>query len=142
MFATVSRLRSFRFALRPKTGGEWHSGRRSCQICTEFESDPFCTLGYTVFEASCGSQALTLLDQHLEINLLLSDVIMPGMNGRQLVAHAVRVSPGLRVILTTGFEEERSDQGDREVLRKPFSLSELAKRVRRELDGLEVDQQA
>jgi PAS domain S-box-containing protein len=95
--------------------------------------------GYAVLAASSGEQALALLDQHPDVDLLFSDVIMPGgMNGLQLVERALAKRPDLPVLLTTGYMDEIPGKGARnsplEVLPKPYQHTALLQRVRASLE--------
>jgi CheY-like chemotaxis protein len=83
-------------------------------------------LGYRVLEADGGAAALRLVQAGTSIDLLISDVALPGgMNGRQ-VAEAVRGRhPGLPVILITGYSAGESIT-EMEVIRKPFAPAVLA----------------
>jgi CheY-like chemotaxis protein len=89
-------------------------------------------LGHTVLEASSASQALQLLQSAPDIDMMVTDQIMPHMTGLQL-ADAVRaIRPGLPVILATGFADlpPGADPG-LERLAKPFTQAELAQAVAR-----------
>lgn len=98
------------------------------------------TKGYTVLEASDGDGALeTLVADDHSIALLITDVVMPGMDGRQLVEAARRRRPSLRVLFTSGYTDDavlhhgvRRDEVA--FLEKPFRTRQLAGRVRRLLD--------
>jgi PAS domain S-box-containing protein len=97
-------------------------------------------LGYRVAEASSGKAALTVLDGAPNLDLLLTDVVMPGeYNGRELAEEALRRRPGLRVLYMTGYSRDaimrhgRLDPGVH-LLGKPFSMEELAAKVRSRLD--------
>jgi PAS domain S-box-containing protein len=96
-------------------------------------------LKFNVLEASSAEMALRLLDRHPEINLLFTDVGLPGANGRELVDTALRRRPGLKVLFTTGYarnaivHQGRLDAGV-ELLTKPFTRAQLAVRVREVLD--------
>ena len=91
--------------------------------------------------ATDGRQALELLDGGDKVDLLFSDLIMPGgMNGVMLAREARRRQPRLKVLLTTGYAEaslERTDAGgsEFEIINKPYRRMELARRVRAVLDG-------
>ena len=74
------------------------------------------------------------------VDLLLTDVVMPGMNGRELAARIAERQPGLRVLFTSGYGEEViARHGVLEtgvlLLQKPFALSRLASLVREALAG-------
>ena len=100
-------------------------------------------LGYRVVAAGSGSEALQrfeALDVAARPALLFSDVIMPGgINGFMLARKLRAQMPKLKVLLTTGFAGEaqggEATSGEFEVLRKPYKLDELARRVRMVLDG-------
>jgi len=90
--------------------------------------------GYTVFGASDGADALKLLNANPAIQLLISDVVMPGMNGRQLQEKAHKLRPDLKAIFMSGYPEELiSEQGvmphEITFLEKPFETSALYKMV-------------
>jgi len=97
-------------------------------------------LGYAVIEADRASSALDVLDQK-KVDLLFTDVVMPGgMNGRQLSDEAVRRSPGLKVLFTTGYTRNaivhhgRLDAGVN-MIGKPFTFEGLGSKIRALLDG-------
>jgi len=60
-------------------------------------------LGYSILSANGPVQALSLLDKHPNIVLLMTDVVMPGMDGRKLAEEALRRRPDLKVLFTTGY---------------------------------------
>ncbi len=98
-------------------------------------------LGYKTLHAADGRAALAIFETGKDIDLLFSDMIMPGdLNGVELGREAKRRRPQIKVLLTTGYAEaslERTDAGGREfdVLSKPYGRSELARKVRVILDG-------
>ena len=98
-------------------------------------------LGYKVAEASNGEMALDVLKKARRLDLLLTDVVMPGaLNGRELAEEAVRRRPGLKVLFMTGYSRDvmlRQGRVDpaMPVISKPFSLDELAAKVRSRLDA-------
>jgi CheY-like chemotaxis protein len=94
-----------------------------------------------VLEAANGADALTILDRETDIDLLLTDVVMPGgINGRELADEATRRRPALKVLFTTGYTRNaivhhgRLDPGIH-LIGKPFSFQELAAKVRARLDA-------
>jgi len=92
-------------------------------------------LGYTVHPAADARTALPLLESSLRIDLLVTDVGLPGMNGRQLAEVARQHRPGLKVLFMTGYAEKAAErQGFLEpgmdLIAKPFTLDALANRVR------------
>ncbi|KQM28842.1 hypothetical protein ASE57_03010 [Sphingomonas sp. Leaf11] len=97
-------------------------------------------LGYAVLHASNGPEALALLEQGVRVTLLFTDVVMPGMTGRELADRALAMRPGLRVLYTTGYTRNAVvhngvlDPGTR-LLPKPFGVDELARKVREALDA-------
>ena len=98
-------------------------------------------LGYQVRVAVNGDQALTMLEQDDAIDLLFTDVIMPGkLNGPALVREALRLRPGLKVLYTSGYTENaivhhgRLDEGVL-LLSKPYRRLDLAYKVREALEN-------
>jgi CheY-like chemotaxis protein len=95
-------------------------------------------LGYTVRHAGTGEEALKLLEQMGGVTLLFTDVVMPGMSGRQLADAARHAHPELRVLYTTGYTQNAIvhngtlDQ-DAELISKPFTVDQLARKVRKVL---------
>ena len=96
-------------------------------------------LGYGVVEASGPRQALRMLDEGQQVTLLFTDVVMPDMSGRQLADRARVKRPNLKVLYTTGYTRNAIvhngmlDPGTN-LLTKPFSIEELAAKVRKILD--------
>jgi PAS domain S-box-containing protein len=99
------------------------------------------TQGYKILEAEDGAAALQIVDGHKGvIDLLLTDVIMPGMNGRELAVHITKLLPEVRVLYMSGYTENAvGHDGTLDVginlLQKPFSLPALKDRVREVLDS-------
>jgi signal transduction histidine kinase/CheY-like chemotaxis protein len=105
-----------------------------------FTSNSLRELGYQVLEASDASTALELLESDARIDLLFTDLGLPGqLNGKHLGEHARKHRPTLRVLITTGYagdaliHEGRLEPGVK-LLSKPFSCTELGSRVRKLLD--------
>ncbi len=95
--------------------------------------------GYKVLEASNGTQALKLCrHRHEPIDLLLADLVMPGMSGRQVALKLRSCCPGLRVLYTSGYDQpaERDEPGGVVLFRKPFTSDALLQKVREVLDQL------
>jgi two-component system cell cycle sensor histidine kinase/response regulator CckA len=95
--------------------------------------------GYTVIEAGNAEEALDMLaDGNLSVDVFVTDVIMPGMDGPTWVREALKVRPNTRVVFVSGYAEE-SFGGARDLipnsvfLPKPFSLTELTATVQRQL---------
>jgi PAS domain S-box-containing protein len=97
--------------------------------------------GYNVLKASGGEEALRICrTARKPIDLLLTDMVMPGMGGRELAERMMRTSPGLKVILMSGYTEDGVVQWGTviqgmEFLQKPFSVDTLARKVRKVLDA-------
>ncbi len=95
--------------------------------------------GYTVLEADCAEAALkTLEDESLAVDVFVTDVIMPGMDGPTWVAEALRARPGVRVVFVSGYAEDSVSEHQARIpnsvfLPKPFSLAELTETVSRQL---------
>jgi signal transduction histidine kinase len=91
-------------------------------------------LEYTVLEASGGVAGLEILDAHPEIALLMTDVVMPGMDGRQLATAATERRPDLRVLFTTGYTRNAIVHHgvldpDVSMIGKPYTLEALSQKV-------------
>jgi CheY-like chemotaxis protein len=85
--------------------------------------------GFEVFEAADGAEALDLLKAHPGIELLVSDIKMPRMDGYALVEAGLAFRPELKVLLMTGYSQEPPPSiqkiPDLQILRKPFNLERL-----------------
>ena len=94
-----------------------------------------------MLEARDGEDALEVLARYDgPVDLLLSDVVMPGLNGRDLAARVAESGRGIRVLYMSGYTDDealqRSFEGEEAVLlRKPFTRDTLLHRVRAALDG-------
>jgi CheY-like chemotaxis protein len=95
--------------------------------------------GYRVLTAPGGAEALALAKTRHDLDLLFTDVVMPGMSGVQLAAKVAKIHPGLPVIFASGYSEEGFLHGAGEdrfpYLPKPFTSNELLAQVREVLDG-------
>ena len=95
--------------------------------------------GYTVIEAASAEEALDILeDDKLHIDIFVSDVIMPGMNGPTWVKKARERRPDTKVIFVSGYAEDAFDDGDISIadaafLPKPFSLNDLTQAVKEQI---------
>ena len=93
-------------------------------------------LGYETIEADCGKAALELLDSGKAVDLLLTDVVMPGgIDGRQLATEAAKLRPELRIVLMSGFSEapakpDQAAEAPEFLLRKPYRRHDLAQTLR------------
>jgi PAS domain S-box-containing protein len=97
-------------------------------------------LGYRVLEANCGAQALALIDERQDIDLLFTDMIMPGgMTGAELARQALRQNPTLKVLFTSGYTDtvildKEMLLSSEKILSKPYLRHQLAQKVREVLD--------
>jgi CheY-like chemotaxis protein len=97
--------------------------------------------GYTVLEAARGDEALRLAEGYAgSIDLLLSDVVMPGMGGGQLAGAILALRPNLKILLVSGYSGDALNRHGgvtpgMTLLLKPFTVSALAVKVREALDG-------
>ena len=97
--------------------------------------------GFTVLEADSAEEALkTLEDDSLEVDIFVSDVIMPGMDGPSWVAQALKMRPGVKVVFVSGYAEDSISEHQARIpnsvfLPKPFSLTELTATVARQLEA-------
>jgi two-component system cell cycle sensor histidine kinase/response regulator CckA len=91
--------------------------------------------GYTVITADSGEDALEVIGRGEEIDLLISDVVMPGMDGPAMVEEARKQRPGLKVLFMSGYAEEQLRDsigvGNAHFLPKPFSVQDLAEAAKR-----------
>ena len=86
-------------------------------------------LGYRVLAADGGEAALEILRGGADVNALVTDYAMPGMNGAVLVCEARRLVPGLAVLVVTGYASKPDGIGHVAVLLKPFKPDDLASRL-------------
>jgi len=106
-----------------------------------FIAKVLCRRGYRVIEAADGDQAIDTAHGHAGvIHLLVTDLVMPGMTGRELARFMTHERPGLRVLFISGYSEERVEQRGSEsvseaFLQKPFTPVALARQVRQVLDA-------
>ena len=96
--------------------------------------------GYSVIEAASGEEAVKICETHAgKIDLILSDVIMARMTGHELAKEAVRIRPGLKVLLMSGYADEITrnqiaKQGFK-FIAKPFTSNGLGLKVREALEN-------
>jgi len=105
-----------------------------------FASRTLTRLGYKTYEAKDAAEAMSLLQQHEDIDLLFSDIVMPGdTDGRKLAHVAAKTWPDIGVLLTTGMEPsnvaDTESADDIPLLQKPYSSEELAWTIRAILDA-------
>jgi signal transduction histidine kinase/CheY-like chemotaxis protein len=106
---------------------------------SEYAASALKELGYRVLMASDGDQAMRMLADETRIDLLFTDVVLPGMNGRQLARKAAERRADLVVLFTTGYtrnaivHQGRLD-ADVRLVNKPYTQQELARKIRALLD--------
>ena len=134
-------------ALKPAAGpAQGGAGRRVLLVEDEapvraFAARALRLRGYAVEEAGDAAAALDLLeDPDLPVDLIVTDVMMPGMDGPTWVRRALRDRPDLRTVFMSGYSEDalsdrRAAVPNSTFLPKPFSLSELTSTVQRALEG-------
>ncbi len=99
--------------------------------------------GHEVIEATSGAQALQLLgERDGKVDLILTDVVMPGMSGRELSDHVARSYADVSVLYMSGYTadkilDERIEQRNARLVQKPFTYDTLAKAVQAALQGAE-----
>jgi PAS domain S-box-containing protein len=92
-------------------------------------------LGYQAYEAEDAKAALPLLESDLRVDLLVTDVGLPGMNGRQLAEIARQHRPGLKVLFMTGYAQKAAErqgflEDGMDMVAKPFAIELLASKIR------------
>ncbi|MFN3451304.1 MAG: response regulator, partial [Sphingorhabdus sp.] len=111
---------------------EFHVRQMSCESLRE--------LGYTVIEAANGEEALDIMTKRNDIKMLFTDIVMPGINGRELADKTREFAPDLPILFTTGYTRDtmfHDGMVDRGIvlLSKPFTIEQLAHKIRQVLDG-------
>ena len=97
-------------------------------------------LGYKVLHATDGAHAINVAKEYKDpIHLLMTDVVMPGMNGRQLAEQLIASHPEMKILYTSGYTDDAIGhhgviEGDLNFIAKPYSLHDLAIRIRQMLD--------
>ncbi len=109
-------------------------------LVRDYAREQLTSLGYEVIEATNGHDALAVVNQRDDIDLLFTDVVMPGgMNGKQLADKVQQIRPDMKVLYTSGYTQNaivhhgRLDAGV-ELLAKPYHRHELARRIRKVLN--------
>ena len=106
----------------------------------QYASEILRDLNYQILEARDSETALRLLDADKKFDLLLTDVVLPGKNGRELATEIEKRRPGVKVIFMTGYSRNaivhhgRLDRGT-ELITKPLTEGALARKIRQVLDG-------
>ncbi|WP_131193790.1 ATP-binding protein [Lichenihabitans psoromatis] len=102
--------------------------------------DVLADLGYRTFEAGDAPSALPIVSSDERIDLLVTDVGLPGVNGRQLAEMARQIRPDLKVLFITGYAEIAAVRGGflapgMEMLSKPFAVNVLSAKIRSMIEG-------
>ncbi|MCX5828967.1 MAG: response regulator [Deltaproteobacteria bacterium] len=98
------------------------------------------SLGYRVYLAASGQKALAVfMEKREEIDLVILDMIMPGISGGETFDRLRKIDPGVRVLLSSGYSlmgqaQEILDRGCNGFLQKPFHLRKLSEKVREMMD--------
>lgn len=107
----------------------------------DFSTEAIKNLGYRTISAENAESALDILRSNPDIDLVFSDIILPGgMNGVDFTRAAKQLHPGIRILLTSGYpgdtltSQGTLGDGD-EIIEKPYRISELTKRLSWLLDG-------
>jgi two-component system, cell cycle sensor histidine kinase and response regulator CckA len=99
--------------------------------------------GYTVIDARYGSEALDLVEEHPHIDLVLSDVVMPGLSGPEVVRRLRAMRPEIIPLFMSGYApESEGPLGGTELVRKPFTGSDLLAAIGRAFDSRAAEQNA
>jgi PAS domain S-box-containing protein len=98
------------------------------------------TLGYHVLTATDGREALEVFQAAETVDLVITDLVMPVMGGRELLHELNRVEPGVKAVAITGYalttqREELKEAGILDIIRKPFDVNSLGRTVRHVLDA-------
>jgi PAS domain S-box-containing protein len=105
------------------------------ELVRRYAHDQLSSLGYQVIEAHDAQQALVVLRSDAHVDLMFTDVVMPGKSGRQLADEAARIRPGLKILYASGYTESaivhhgRLDAGV-SLLSKPYRRDQLARSIR------------
>ncbi len=125
----------------PQAGGETVLLVEDEEIVRKLVGRMLLRLGYSVLEAVHGAEAIEVARCHeAPIQLLLTDVVMPGINGNELAEQLQCSYAGLRVLLMSGYSDQGttrqgSPDGEYPLIQKPFTIERLAETLRQVLDG-------
>jgi len=107
----------------------------------EFARSALVAFGYTVVEATTGLEAFAILEKQSDkFSLVISDVVMPELGGKELAAKIQEILPNLQVLLTSGYSDAHTIQQDVKetnlhFIQKPYSVQDLNKKIRDILDS-------
>ena len=92
------------------------------------------SFGYTVLTANSGQMALELFAKSKKkIDLVITDLVMPSMSGRELSEHILRLTPDTRIIWSSGYVRSANEQEQERYLQKPFTSQDLLRKVKQVL---------
>jgi CheY-like chemotaxis protein len=92
------------------------------------------SFGYTVLTANSGQKALEILsNSKRKIDMVITDLVMPNMSGRELTEHILRATPGMRILSISGYVRSSDSQGTERYLQKPFTSQDLLRKVKQVL---------
>lgn len=94
------------------------------------------SFGYTVITANSGAKALQIFaERGLEIDLVITDLVMPQMSGRELIESLRAMNPGVKILCATGYMRGDASEEDEGYLQKPFTTQDLLRKVKQALAG-------
>jgi CheY-like chemotaxis protein len=96
----------------------------------------FKMLGYNVYAAHDGEEAIKILNEHSDIDVLFSDVAMPGMNGVELAQRAKLITPAIKILLASGYPGKALgliNFDEFPLISKPYRLADIAKELRTQI---------
>lgn len=109
------------------------------QVLRAVSADTLTDLGYRSVRAADAPQALAALERERDVKVLMTDIGLPGMDGRQLAIEARRRRPGLGILFVTGYDDliekgQALRQDGLEYLAKPYGFEDLARVLKRLVD--------
>lgn len=128
--------RDSRLALKMPGGSETILLVEDERIVRELALKVLKRLGYNVLDAADGERAIAVAGGYRDtIHLLMTDVVMPGMNGRELANQLIRLHPEMKILYTSGYADDAIGrhgiiEEDMNFIPKPYSLQDLARRIR------------
>jgi YesN/AraC family two-component response regulator len=99
-------------------------------------SESLQSVGYNIIEAANGIEALECIKNNgTDLSLVITDVIMPGMGGKELAENIKKIQPNLKILFTSGYTDHKVVSSGKlktgiNFLHKPYSLHELSRKVR------------
>jgi DNA-binding NtrC family response regulator len=108
------------------------------EVVRHATADMLREIGHEVIEAASATVALKLIEERPDIELVMTDYLMPGIRGSELIEQAREIRPDLKALLITGYARIASDQAGVARLAKPFRASDLAREIARILSDDQV----